>query len=222
MRSRTLAVVAFSLAVAAAPLLAQQTNAPAGSSAPAGQTSQGQSNTMAESSGPIHLTGTVVSVSDSRIEVKVESATAASTTAMVGTTQSFALDANSEKPDGLKTGDQIDLWFKGDQPDHLVTRIALAASTGTGESSPAAEASGSTQPASPDTPSADQASSAAGNQPAAAPAGSQASSEASAPGQAQSEHRGKLPQSGSPLPLVGLVGLLALGVALGLRFVVKV
>ncbi len=223
MRSRTLAGVAFSLAVAAAPLLAQQTNAPAGSSSPAGQTSQAQSMTMPDSSGPVHLTGTVVSVSDNRIEVKVESATAASTTSMVGTTQAFALDATSEKPDGLKVGDQIDLWFKGDQPDHLATRIALAASTGAGQSATATDAGGSTPPANTNSQSSDQGSSVAGNQPEAAPAASQGTNDATAQAQAQStERRGKLPQSGSSLPLVGLVGLLALGVALGLRFVVKV
>lgn len=223
MRSRTLAGVAFSLAVAAAPLLAQQANAPAGSSSPAGQTSQAQSTTMPDSSGPVHLTGTVISVRDDRIEVKVESASAASTTSMVGTTQAFALDATSEKPDGLKVGDQIDLWFKGEQADHLVTRIALAGSTGTGRLATATDAGGSTPPASTSPQSSDQGSNMTGNQSEAAPVAAQATNEAPAQAKAQStERRGKLPQSGSSLPLVGLVGLLALGVALGLRFVVKV
>jgi hypothetical protein len=223
MRNRTLATVAFSLAVAAAPLLAQQANAPAGGSSPAGQTSQAQSATMPDSSGPVHLTGTVISVSDNRIEVKVESATTASTTSMVGSTQAFALDATSEKPDGLKVGDQIDLWFKGDQADHLVTRISLAASTGAGQSATATDASGSTPPANTSPQSSEQGSSMTVNKTEAAPAASQATNEAPARAQAQStERRGKLPQSGSSLPLVGLVGLLTLGVALGLRFVVKV
>ena len=198
MRNRTLAGIAFSLAVAAAPLLAQQANAPAGSSAPAGQTSQAQSATMPDSSGPVHLTGTVTSINDNRIEVKVESATAASTTSMVGTTQAFALDATSEKPDGLKVGDEIDLWFKGDQADHLVTRIALAASTGAGQSATATDPGGSTPPANTSPQSSDQSSSQGsgmtGSQPEAAPAASQGTNDAPAQAQAQStERRGKLP-----------------------------
>ncbi len=214
MRSRILAVLALSIAVIAPAALAQQN----------GTQSEAASGAMAPAqSGGVEVTGTIVSINATSVNVKLDSVTAAqgaplSGDVAVGKTAEFRLDASTQMPRTLSAGDPVDLWFKSDNGSMVATRLALAVSA----DQPATTSSDTSAPASPaeNTPSPSQRSSTAtygssnGQQPTTA--GSAAST--AAPQAAHGQH---LPKTGSPLPLIGLLGVAALVAAFALRFVVK-
>ena len=214
MRSRILAVLALSIAVIAPAALAQQS----------GTQSEAASGAMAPAqSGGVEVTGTIVSINATSVKVKLDSVTAAqgaplSGDVAVGKTAEFRLDASTQMPRTLSAGDPVDLWFKSDNGSMVATRLALAVSA----DQPATTSSDTSAPASPaeNASSPSQRSSTAtygssnGQQPTTA--GSAAST--AAPQAAHGQH---LPKTGSPLPLIGLLGVAALVAAFALRFVVK-
>ncbi|TAM47823.1 MAG: LPXTG cell wall anchor domain-containing protein [Acidobacteria bacterium] len=191
MRSRTLAVLALSIAVLAPAAFAQQN----------GTQSEAASGAMAPAqAGDVEVTGTIVSINATSVQVKLDSVTAAqgvplADTVAVGKTVEFKLDASTQMPRTLSAGDPIDLSFKSDDGSLVATRLALAVSA----DQPATAASGS--------PSEEQASTAGTATPATAP---------------QAAHAQHLPKTGSPLPLIGLLGAAALIAAFALRFIVRV
>lgn len=214
MRSRILAVLALSIAVIAPAALAQQN----------GTQSEAASGAMAPAqSGGVEVMGTIVSINATSVKVKLDSVTAAQSAPLsgdvaVGKTAEFRLDASTQMPRTLSAGDPVDLWFKSDNGSMVATRLALAVSA----DQPATTSLDASAPASPaeNASSPSQRSSTAtygssnGQQPATAgPAASTA-----APQAAHGKH---LPKTGSPLPLIGLLGVAALVAAFALRFVVK-
>jgi len=243
MSKKTLAVLALSLGLATVSF-AQQQNTPA--TAP-GQDQQAAS--ASDQSSVQQVTGTVVTLANDRAEVKIESVPASASSdisAMVGQTATFTLNPMTDKPTDLKVGDRVDLWFKQDHSDHLATRIALAASGGdksadstgsSGSASTSQPTSDSASQASPQQPtsdtasqpapqqpnpdSANQAPSTEAQQPSASSAGSLSTSQTSGQAEGKAQPRSSLPKTGSPLPLIGLIGLVALCAALMLRFTLK-
>jgi hypothetical protein len=158
--------------------------------------------------GQVELTGTIVTLTADRIEVKVDSVMAPQGATVdsaigVGKTAAFTLDLTTEIPHGLKAGDAVDLWFTGTGGGLHATRVALATK--------------STQPAATTSAASTSRKSAAG---ASSPAGEKAPSVAESAGSAASQE--KLPGTASPLPLIGVLGLAALASVLLLRFVARV
>jgi len=230
MSKKSLAVLALSLGLATVSF-AQQPETPAG--AP-GQDPQATS--ASDQASVQQVTGTVVNLANDRVEVKIESvptSASADVSAMVGQSATFTLNPMTDKPTGLKVGDRIDLWFKQDHSDHLATRIALAASGGdksadsTGSSGaastsqPTSDTASQPAPQQPNPDSASQAPSTDAQQPSASSAGSLSTSQTSGQAEEKAQPRSALPKTGSPLPLIGLIGLVALCAALMLRFTLR-
>ncbi len=214
MRSRILAVLALSIAVIAPAAFAQQT----------GTQSATASGTMASAqSGGVEITGTIVSIDATGVKVKLESVSASqgapvSGDVAVGKTAEFKLDASTQMPGTLRAGDPVDLWFKTDNGSMVATRLALAVSS----DQPATTSSDTNAPASPseNASSQSQPSSTAAS---ASSSGQQASMAGTAASTAapQAAHAQHLPKTGSPLPLIGLLGVAALIAAFALRFVAR-
>ncbi|MGE5236768.1 MAG: hypothetical protein ACM3O7_10500 [Acidobacteriota bacterium] len=231
MRNRSLALIAF-LALTAAPLAAQQATGSATDKSTSTAASQ-QSTVMASSSEPaesVYAVGKIISIDEKKIEVKVESVSGLSPSnakAMTGKTEAFTIGTDTSQPASLAVGDRVEVWFKSVNHVRMATRIALApeqsGATGTGAGQ---DMSAAANPRS-DTQGAGQASSAAGPQETSAATGSvsraqEAPESGSLPaGTSQAAARSTLPHTASDLPLVGLIGLLALGGAVALRFAAK-
>jgi hypothetical protein len=236
MRSRIVAAFALSAALVVPAALAQQSGDQSQPAQPAAATDQ--------SSQQVEVTGKIVTLTADRIDVKVASVTApegtaAGSTVMVGQTSSFVLDSSSQLAQGLKAGDKVDLWFTNSNGSMLASRVALAVGgdqpAGTSESGASSQSPSATSTSSSSSSSSYQSSSenasqnssdqsAMGATASASENGSSASEQApaAAPAAAQGAHRANLPKTGSPLPLIGLVGLVALASVLVLRFVVRV
>jgi hypothetical protein len=230
----------LSVAVVTPAAFAQESGTQAGTAQPAALSSQAAQS---------QVTGTIVSLTADRIDLKVDSVTAPQSaqpgsSIMVGKTTAFTLNSTTELPQGLKAGDRVDLWFGSDNGSLLATRVAMAASwdqsspnnesassSPQSSSSQSSTSSASEQPAASDTsssvqpattqqsPSADQ-SATSGSSSSTEPSAS-AAEPASSPAAANGAHRENLPKTGSPLPLIGLLGLAALASVLVLRFVVR-
>lgn len=214
MRSRILAVLALSIAVIAPAAFAQQN----------GTQSEATSGAMAPAqSGGIEVTGTIVSINATSVKVKLDSVTAAQGLPVpgdvaVGKTAEFKLDASTQMPSTLSAGDPVDLWFKSDNGSMVASRLALSVSSdqpARASSDTSAPASSGENASSPSQPSSTAAYGSSSDQQAST-AGSSAST--TAPRATQGQH---LPKTGSPLPLIGLLGVAALIAAFALRFVVK-
>ncbi len=239
MRKATWAALALGAALAASPLLAQQDN-PAGSS-PSSQPAQAEQSNAATASpsqdaNAEHATGSIVSISDTRLELKVEASTGPSPTAsaaMVGKTFAFTLNSTTDMPVGLRPGDRVSVWFGRENGSRLATRVALAdasttSSNGSGEqSSNAADQSNiSNSSASPENGTTGTTSV---GQTSSQPSTSNGETSTTATGSmSQAEQGGtavngtnQLPKTASPLPLIGLIGFLALAGAVVLRFALK-
>lgn len=213
MRSRTLAVLALSLATLAPAAFAQQN----------GTQSEAASGAMAPAqAGDVEVTGTIVAINATSVQVKLDSVTAAqgvplADTIAVGKTVEFKLDASTQMPRTLSAGDPIDLSFKSDNGALVATRLALAVSA----DQPATTSPDNSAPAAPG----EKASSSSQASPTAAYGSSsdqQASTATPASTAAPQAHEQRLPKTGSPLPLIGLLGVAALVAAFALRFVVRV
>jgi cobalamin biosynthesis Mg chelatase CobN len=231
MRNRLLSAIGLTLLLTAAPCLAQTAAQPASSS-----------------DQPIqHISGVIVSVSDTSLNVNAQPSTGSSPSATGATSQNLdiTLNASTDKPLDLKAGDQVDIWYRMEGSDRVATRVAHAESPSSSSSSSTyGSASGSADTGSSDMSSG---SSAGSQEPAANPVttGSQepqsnsqgaaepaaTGSESSSMGEASSNSAaqpangsasstatsGQLPKTASDLPLIGLIGLLALAGAIGLR-----
>ena len=230
MRSRILAVLALSIAVIAPAAFAQQN----------GTQSEAASGAMAPAqSGGIEVTGTIVSIDSSSVKVKLDSVTAAegapvSADIAVGKTAEFKLDATTQMPRTLSAGDPVDLWFKSDNGSMVATRLALAVSADqpatTSSNASATTNSDNSAMTSKDTsaPASQGENASTSSQPSSTAAyGSSGDQQAPTAGAAastaapQPAHEQHLPKTGSPLPLIGLLGVAALIAAFALRFVVK-
>ncbi len=211
MRKGTLAAIVLGIFLVASPLLAQGDNPAGTSSQPSTQAGQSDPNATGstQTAGADHITGTIVSLSATSLELKVEPTTGASTGAgagMAGTTTSFELNAATDMPTGLRVGDRVSVWFNESNGTRPATRVALAA---TGSSSTDEGAGqGST------TASASSTTSATGTM------GESSTSQAQ-PKTAAAAGTKHLPRTASQLPLVGLIGLLALATAVVMRFALR-
>jgi hypothetical protein len=221
MRSRLFAAVTFALVLAAAPLLAQS--------------SSDQSQTKASDTALHQVTGTIASLNGSMLEVNVESApgepeSLAST--MVGSIVSFTLDPNVKRPAELRNGDRVDVWFANKNGERIVSRIDTAAANSSSANKPSTDSApvpssdttGSAPVADPSTqqssaPMASTSTAPADQQPV--PAAGQQPGDSTSTSQAAPKAK-RLPQTASSLPLIGLIGLAALGVAGVLRFAARV
>jgi hypothetical protein len=227
MKSKILAVLALSAAVVVPAAFAQQSGDQSGTAQPAAVSSQASQ---------IEVTGTIVTLTADRIDVKVEGVTApesakAGSSVMVGKTTAFTLNSATELPQGLKADDKVDLWFSDNNGSPLATRVAMAVSadqpTGSNESassasqSPATSASSSSDQATASDNGSSEQSATTGNASSAEPSASTAEP-ANSTAAAKGAHRENLPKTGSPLPLIGLLGLAALASVLVLRFAVRV
>jgi hypothetical protein len=233
MRTRFYTPLAFALALAALPLIAQT-----GSTEPA--------TAWADQH---HLTGVIVSLGTDKLDVKVESVSAepeSTASGLVGNVESFTLDANVKRPALLSVGDRVDVAYSVANGSRTAFRIDVAPASAATQTSGAgssptsgsdatqASSSSSTMPTSgtgggsaPAPSSPDTSSSASGQQPTSTDMSSARTEPvASSPGSADTgdtqmtaatEKAGKLPQTASPLPLIGLVGLAALLLAGVLR-----
>ncbi len=163
MKTTTLAVAVLSVAALAAPSRAT------GGDRVSGQVPEANSSVVAaaDPAALVQVTGAVATLADDRIEVKVERVAADSpevTTAMVGQTVAFRLTPTTEKPNELKAGDRVDLWFKEADNDRLAIRIVVAQAGGDASGTaggPAASAAPPSQPAAPSSPAAGASSGAA-------------------------------------------------------------
>jgi cobalamin biosynthesis Mg chelatase CobN len=196
MRNRTLAILALSIAVIAPAAFAQQN----------GTQSEAASGAVASAQpGGVEVTGTIVSVNATSVEVKLDSVAAAEGAPVagdvaVGKTAEFKLDASTQMPRTLKTGDPVDLWFTSENGSMVATRVALAVS---GEEHATTSSDNSATASSGENNASSQ---------------SQPASTAASTAAQQGQH---LPKTGSPLPLIGLLGVAALVAAFALRFVLK-
>ncbi len=232
MKGKIFAVLALSAALAVPAAFAQQSGTQSEPAQPAAVSAQ---------SGQVEVTGTIASLTADKVEIKVDSVTApqgnaAGSTVMVGSTPAFAIDSTTDMPQGLKVGDRVNLWFASDNGALRATRLALAPSSdnsaGTNESASGSQPSGATTSGSTDqsstsapSPSDQSSTSASTSSQQPSTSGSSASAEqqpASTAAAPANEHRGNLPKTGSPLPLIGLLGLAALASVLVLRFVLRV
>ena len=167
-----------------------------------------------------------------RIDVSIDSVTAppevtAGSTIMVGKTTSFALNSATEMPQGLQVGNKVDLWFANDNGSLRATRLALAVSsdksagTDMSASTPQSSSAGSSSPAEQSSTSSatssDQSSTSASSVSGSASSAEPATSTAAA----NPAQRKSLPKTGSPLPVIGLIGIVALASVLVLRFAVR-
>jgi hypothetical protein len=214
MKKNVLSLLTLGVALVAAPVLAGPKSSSATKSA--GDTT----------SGALRVTGTIVSLSAQHIDVKVESASTdashESGTA-IGKTESFKLNSMTDQPLDLKVGDHIDLWFTQAGNAHLATRIALAT---TMPSSTSGRDDQSAEPGSPPASaalnhSANRASNPAGQSSSTVATDHPATSKSTGEAATTSASKQHLPKTASELPLIGLIGLAALGVALMLRFAFK-
>lgn len=202
MRRTLWSALTLTAALAAAPLVAQ--------------TSPSQAAAGADT--VHHVTGTIASDSGGVLVVKIDSAPGepeSVASSMVGTLVSFTLASSVEQPADMRNGDRVDVWYTSKNDQRTVTRVAEA---GPADAPPAVPASGN-----------EPAAGASGSQAAGAtsPGVSSSSSKATVPdqqadqsGQARpsASTEGRLPKTASELPLIGLAGLAALGIAGGLRF----
>ena len=207
MRGRIVAVLALSLAVIAPAAFAQQSGTQSAAAPMAAATSK---------AGEIEVTGTIVKLSLDRIEVKVDSVNspsgvAAGSNVAVGTTAAFKLDPSTAMPKGLSADNRVDLWCRSDNGSLLATRVALAVSAD--QPGEANEAAAMPQASGGSATSATEASGVTGAKAQGEPA-------STAPA-ASNAHQGRLPKTGSPLPLIGLLGVAALVSAFVLRFVMR-
>ena len=243
MRSRILAVLALSVAVVAPAAFAQESGTQPGTAQPAAASSQAAQTQV---TGTI-VTLTADRIDVKVDSVTAPQSAQAGSSVMVGNTTAFTLNSATELPQGLKAGDRVDLWFGNDNGSLLATRVAMAASSdqpsgtndsassspqsSSSQSSASSASSSSEQPAATDTSSSDQSATTqqapAGDQSAASSSASSAepsastAEPASSTAAAKGAHRENLPKTGSPLPLIGLLGLAALASVLVLRFVVR-
>ncbi|HVN75124.1 MAG TPA: hypothetical protein VMT19_02320 [Thermoanaerobaculaceae bacterium] len=217
-------MIAVGLALAASPLLAQETS-PTTQSPP--QVSQsGQSNTSPASQGESQeATGTISSIASDRLELKVDSAngmTAGASSTLVGKTVSFALDASTDMPAGLRAGDRVTVWFNRQGSNRQAARVALAATSGSESEQPGAGSTAESGSSAGGTMTSASASSAA---PATGTSSTSTSVPTSSPSSTQPAssdgHSKTLPKTASPLPLLGLIGIVALVAAAALAFVLK-
>jgi hypothetical protein len=230
MRQSGLALIAL-VALVASPLAAQSTSSKAADTNASHSAKQQSSATASLKRGAEseYVTGTIVSVNDTRIEVKVESVSglsASATSTMTGRTENFTLSTGTDQPANLRVGERVNVWFESAGGVHMATRIGLAAEGGASSAAtddPTTSASGPATNSS----SAGQASTATEST-AAANTASSTNSEQKAPdhgkrspSSSQTNASGKLPQTASDLPLVGVIGLGALGAAVVLRFAFK-
>ncbi len=252
MKSKVLAVLALSVGLAVPAVYAQQSGSQSQPAQPAAVTSQ---------AGQAEVTGSIVTLSADRIDVKIDSVSApesatAGSSIVVGNTTAFALDSSTDMPQGLKVGDRVNLWFANDNGSLKAARLALAPAadqSGASSESSATSPSSSSSPASPTDQSAAGASGTS-DQPASAASGTtdqsasgtsaqaeqpstsgssmndsagstaqpSSAAESTSPSAATTKaHRANLPKTGSPLPLIGLLGMAALASVLVLRFVIK-
>jgi hypothetical protein len=242
MKSKVLAVLALSVGLAVPAAYAQQSASQSQPAQPAAVTGQAD---QAE------VTGTIVTLSADRIDVKIDAVTApesatAGSSIVVGNTTAFALNSSTDMPQGLKVGDRVNLWFANDNGSLKAARLALAPagdqsaassqSSSTSSSSSAASpadqsASGTSSPAdqsaSGASSTAEQSSSSSSSMSDSATSTSTAQPSSSAAdatnpsASSTSAHRANLPKTGSPLPLIGLLGIAALASVLVLRFVLR-
>jgi hypothetical protein len=251
MHKRILAMLTLSAAMVALPLFAQQNNPPAsdpGQPSAVAKTSDPASS-PAEAV-RVTGTITLLADSRIEVKIdRAETQAAGGSVATVGKTEVYTLDSMTDKPLDLKVGDHVDLWFTQHGHDHLATRIALAGVEGTssqtggaggmGTTSPASDtasqaSSQESQPANPTStgsmttsasPTSESASQVSSQETQPTDATTASSVNTSQPSGSQAEvgtaPRGNLPKTASELPLVGVIGLVALCAALMLRFTVK-
>lgn len=218
-RKSLISTLAAVMVLVAAPLLAQQGS----------QSGTSPSSSSAAEPVGVHATGTIASINDARLELWVDKLTGASPAAsssMVGKTQVFNFDSNSDKPAGLRNGDKVEVWYRVAGNDRFVTRIEIAesaTSTSTGSSQPAGSGYSSmptTAETSPMSESSSEPSKLGLGEPSSSTPISSDDMSQQAAGQDVSEQR-RLPQTASQVPLLGVIGLLALAGALTLRFVFR-
>ena len=236
MRSKIVAVLGLSAALVVPAALAQESGTQSGSAQPAA---------MSTHAAKIEVTGTIVTLTTDRIDVRVDSVkapqgTSAPSSIVEGQKTAFTLDSSSQMPQGLKVGDKVDLWFANHNGSLLATRVALAVgedqsagtygSTATSQSAstsgnaeqPASEAASSSSSASESaSSSSEQASANSSSNTPAEQSSTSAAQPANEAAMGKTAAREKLPKTGSPLPLIGLIGLVALASALVLRFAVR-
>ncbi len=131
MNARVHLIVAFLAAVAAVPLFAQQGN-PSTTWPATGQTMQpvADVSSTSERVEPAHVLGTILTVDQDRLVLRVEKAVEPSAEAaagLVGQTVDFLFDASTDKPESLMAGDRVDVWFVEEGGQRLAVRIAVAA-----------------------------------------------------------------------------------------------
>jgi hypothetical protein len=229
MKTTILAVAILSVAALAAPSRAT------GGDRVSGQVPEANSSVVAAADPAelVQVTGAVATLADDRIEVKVERVAADApevTAAMVGKTVAFRLNPTTEKPNELKAGDRVDLWFKEGDNDRLAIRIVVAQAGGdasgsaAGSAAPAVPPSQSAAPSSPEVGESSGAA-AAPSQPVApsSPVVSGSSDATAAPGDPADLNptadrpaaplaapAAPVPDVGSLWSLAGLIGLAAL------------
>jgi Cu/Ag efflux protein CusF len=151
MKSKIVAVLALSTAIVVPAAFAEQSGSQTGSTQPAAVSSQ---------SAKIEVTGTVVTLTTDRIDVRVNKVkapegTAAQSSIMAGQKTAFTIDSSSQMPQGPKVGDDVDVRFTNHNGSLLATKVALAAgadqSSGTygsaATSQSASDSSSASQPA---------------------------------------------------------------------------
>jgi Cu/Ag efflux protein CusF len=151
MKSKIVAVLALSTAIVVPAAFAEKSGSQTGSTQPVAMSSQ---------SAKIEVTGTVVTLTTDRIDVRVNKVkapegTSAPSSIMAGQKTAFTLDSSSQMPQGLKVGESVDVWFTNHNGSLLATKVALAAgadqSSGTygsaATSQSASDSSSASQPA---------------------------------------------------------------------------
>jgi hypothetical protein len=121
MRTGNVPLVACVIALAAAPLLAQESSPPSTVPVETGVTSP---ETV-----PVTVTGTVNALADDLIELDVRHVLTGSSdlrSELSGKVIGFTLTAATEKPAGLRLDDRVNLSFKEVDGRRVVTRIVLA------------------------------------------------------------------------------------------------
>ncbi len=222
MKQGTFAAIALGALLAGSPLLAQGDTPASTPSQPAAQAGQSDPNPApgAQASDAERVTGTVVSLSASSLEVKVEPAATGATgeaAEMAGKSISFALSAATDLPTGIRVGDRVSVWYTESNGNRPATRVALAE---TGGSSSMGTESATTGSASRPSDEGQGSSSAQSTTPATGTT-AQSSGEQTQPAAAVATETKHLPRTASPLPLIGLVGLVALTMALVVRFALR-
>jgi hypothetical protein len=224
MKSKIVAVLALSTAIVVPAAFAQQSGSQSASTQPAAMSSQGAK---------IEVIGTVVTLTTDRIDVRVNKVkapegTSAPSSITAGEKTAFTLDSSSQMPQGLKVGDNVDVWFTNHNGSLLATKVALAA--GADQSSGTYGSAATSQPANQSADNSQSSSAAASDSSdqadmsdssTSASQSASATQPANATSAATTANRTKLPKTASPLPLIGLIGLAALASAFALRFALR-